>query len=226
MAAAAMALAILFSPKVFRVAAKIRLWLSLLATITIGFFSEFRNEGKFYFKNLHHFFGPGTWVHNGLHQIVPSQGDFLYRLEYSQWNDFLMEPAIVSVLFVPAFIRVYGAFGDQLPFSLTASSKSISLDPDQPLRFARIAMNVGLIWFFCMAWAEKAGYISNPHSSDELDLPFEFGGTMVGFWTARVLTRPFDERAENLSTFLIDFLSIVPRLEIAATGANSITSIF
>jgi hypothetical protein len=69
-------------------------------------------------------------------------------------------------------------------------------------------MNVGLFWFFCMAWAEKAGYLSNPHSNDEVDLPFEFGGTVLGFWMARVLTKPFDQRSEKFSsTFFIDFLS-------------------
>jgi hypothetical protein len=69
-------------------------------------------------------------------------------------------------------------------------------------------MNVGLFWFFWEAWAEKAGYVSNPHSSDEIDLPFEFGGTVLGLWTARVLTKPFDQRSENFrSTFWIDFVS-------------------
>ena len=202
------ALAILFSSKISPLAPKLRLWLSLLATATFGFFAEFRNEGKFYFKNLHQFFGPETWVHDGLHRIVPSLGDFLYRLEYSHWNDFLMGPAIVSVLFVPASVRIFRAFQDQEGLQLTAPAKDASLGLDQALRFARIAMNVGLFWFFCMAWAEKAGYIPNPHSGDEIDLPFEFGGTMVGFWMARVLTKPFGPRSENFrSTFLIDFLS-------------------
>jgi hypothetical protein len=69
-------------------------------------------------------------------------------------------------------------------------------------------MNVGLFWFFIQAWAEKAGYLHNPHSNDEIDLPFEFAGTMLGFWMARVLTRPFDQRSEKFrSTFVIDFLS-------------------
>lgn len=205
---AALALVILFSSKAFPVLPKVRLWLSLLATITIGFFAEFRNEGKFYFKNLHDFFGPGTLIHDGLHRIVPSVGDFLYRLEYSHWNDFLMGPAIVSVLFVPASVRIFRTFHDQGALHLIAPTKDASPDLDSALRFARIAMNVGLFWFFCMAWAEKAGYISNPHSGDEIDLPFEFGGTMVGFWMARVLTKPFDQRFEDFrSTFLIDFLS-------------------
>ena len=57
-------------------------------------------------------------------------------------------------------------------------------------------MNVGLFWFFCQAWAEKAGYLNNPHSNDEHDLPFEFGGTMLAFWMALVLTEPFDQRSE------------------------------
>ena len=84
----------------------------------------------------------------------------------------------------------------------------VSTDLDQALRFARILMNVGLFWFFWQSWAEKAGYLSNPHSNDETDLPFEFGGTMLGFWMARVLTKPFDQRSEKFrSTFFIDFLS-------------------
>jgi hypothetical protein len=57
MAGAAAALVILFSPNIFRISPKIRILLSLLVTATIGFFSEFRNDGKFHFKNLHHFFG-------------------------------------------------------------------------------------------------------------------------------------------------------------------------
>jgi hypothetical protein len=208
MAGAAVALGILFSPNTFPVPPKIRLLLSLLATVTIGFFSEFRNEGKFYFKNLHHFFGPGTWIHDGLNRVVPSLGDFLYRIEYSHWNDFLMGPAIVSVLFPLAIVRIYKAFSDQGPINLSAPPLEVSTGLDQALRFARILMNVGLFWFFCQSWAEKAGYLSNPHSNDEIDLPFEFGGTMLGFWTARVLTKPFEQRSEKFrSTFFIDFLS-------------------
>jgi hypothetical protein len=208
MAGAAVALGILFSSNTFPVPPKMRLLLSLLATVTIGFFSEFRNEGKFYFKNLHHFFGPGTWIHDGLNQVVPSLGDFLYRIEYSHWNDFLLGPAIVSVLFPLAIVRIYKALSDQGPINLSAPPLDVSTDLDQALRFARILMNVGLFWFFWQSWAEKAGYLSNPHSNDEIDLPFEFGGTMLGFWTARVLTKPFDQRSEKFrSTFFIDFLS-------------------
>jgi hypothetical protein len=207
-AGAAMALGILFSSNTFPVPPKIRLLLSLLATVAIGFFAEFRNEGKFYFKNLHHFFRPGTWIHDGLNQIVPWLGDFLYRIEYSHWNDFLLGPAIVSVLFPLAIVRIYRAFLDQGAISLSATTSDVSADLDQALRFARILMNVGLFWFFFQAWAEKAGYLSNPHSNDELDLPFEFGGAMLGFWTARVLTKTFDQRSEKFrSTFFIDFLS-------------------
>jgi hypothetical protein len=121
MAGAAVALGILFSSNTFPVPPKTRLLLSLLATVTIGFFSEFRNEGKFYFKNLHHFFRPGTWIHDGLNQVVPSLGDFLYRIEYSHWNDFLLGPAIVSVLFPLSFVRIYKAFSDQGPTYLSAS---------------------------------------------------------------------------------------------------------
>lgn len=208
MAAAAAAIAILFSSNTFPIPAKTRVWLSLLATATIGFFSEFRNDGKFYFKNLIHFFGPGTWIHQALNQSFSSLADFLYRLEYSHWNDFLMGPAIVSVLFALVFVRIYGAFRDQGPTSLSPSTPDVSPDLDAALRFARILMNVGLFWFFIQAWAEKAGYVNNLHSSDEIDLPFEFAGTMLGFWMARVLTKPFDERSEKFrSTLLIDFLS-------------------
>jgi hypothetical protein len=207
-AGAAVALGILFSSKTFLVPAKTRLLLSLFATATIGFFAEFRNEGKFYFKNLHHFFGPGTWIHNGLNRVAPSLGDFLYRIEYSHWNDFLLGPAIVSVLFPLAVVRIYKALSDQGPFNLSAPSLDVSTGLDQALRFARILMNVGLFWFFWQAWAEKAGYLSNPHSTDEIDLPFEFWGTMLGFWMARVLTKPFDQRSEKFrSTLLIDFVS-------------------
>jgi hypothetical protein len=207
MAGAAVALGVLFS-QTFSLPPKTRFWLSLLATVTIGFFAEFRNEGKFYFKSLHNFFGLGTWIHEGLNQIVPSLGDFLYRIEYSHWNDFLMGPAIVSVLFPLAIVRVYKALWDQGPVHLSSPTSDVSTDLDQALRFARILMNVGLFWFFCQAWAEKAGYLSNPHSNDEIDLPFEFAGTMLGFWMARVLTKPFDQRSEKFrSTFFIDFLS-------------------
>jgi hypothetical protein len=142
-----------------------------------------------------------------LNQVFSSLGDFLYRIEYSHWNDFLMGPAIVSVLFALVYLKVYGAFWNRGSISLTAASEDRSSDLDHALRFARILMNVGLFWFFIQAWAEKAGYLSNPHSNDEIDLPFEFAGTMVGFWMARVLTKPFDQRAEKFrSTFVLDFL--------------------
>jgi len=69
-------------------------------------------------------------------------------------------------------------------------------------------MNIGLFWFFTQAWAEKAGYLRNPYSNDEVDLPFEFAGTMLGFWMARVLTKPFDQRSERFrSTLFIDLVS-------------------
>jgi len=208
MVGAAVALGILFSSNTFPISPKIRLWLSVLATATISLFSEFRNDGKFYFKRLVHFFGPGTWIHDGLNQVVSSLGDFLYRIEYSHWNDFLMGPAIVSVLYALVFARIYGAFRNQDPIGLSASTPDVSSNLDDALRFARTLMNVGLFWFFIQAWSEKAGYLSNPHSNDEIDLPFEFAGTMLGFWMARVLTKPFDQRTEKFrSTFLIDFLS-------------------
>jgi hypothetical protein len=79
-AGAAAALGILFSSNTFPLPAKARLWLSLLATATIGFFAEFRNEGKFYFKAHVHFFGPGTWIHGAVNRRVFSGGDFLYRI--------------------------------------------------------------------------------------------------------------------------------------------------
>jgi hypothetical protein len=208
MAGAAAALGILFSSKSIPIPPKIRLLLSLLATVTIGFYSEFRNEGKFHFKKHVHFFGPGTWIHDGLNQLFSSLGDFLYRIEYSHWNDFLAGPAIVSVLFALVFIKICGSFQNQRQVSLSAPASIVSADLDQVLRFARILMNVGLFWFFIDAWGEKAGYLSNSHSNDEIDLPFEFAGTMLGFWMARILTRPFDQRSEKFSsTFFIDFLS-------------------
>ncbi len=208
MAGAAAALAILFSSKTFPIPAKSRLWLSLLATATIGFFAEFRNDGKFHFKELVHFFGPGTWIRDVLGQIGPRSGDFLYRLEYSHWNDFLMGPAIVSVLFFLVFVKIYRSFLDHDRMDLSPSNLNLGSDLDHALRFARILMNVGLVWFFIQAGWDKAGYMSNPHSSDELDLPFEFAGTMVGFWMARALTRPFDGETEEFrSTFFIDLLA-------------------
>jgi len=208
MVSASAALAILFSSTTFPLTPRIRLLLSLLTAATVGFFAEFRNEGKFHFKTLVHFFGPGTWIHDGLNQVNSSLSDFLYRLEYSHWNDFLMGPAIVSILFAFVFAKVYGAYRNQGGISIKALSADVSPDLDHALRFARILMNVGLFWFFVQAWAEKAGYLHNPHSSDEIDLPFEFAGTILGFWMARVLTRPFDNRPEKFrSTFVVDFVS-------------------
>lgn len=205
---AALAFAILFSSKTFSVSPKTRRFLSTLATLTIAFFAEFRNEGKFCFRGLHHFFLPGTWIHDGLNRVVPSLGDFLFRMEYSHWNDFLLGPATVSLLFPLAVARIYKSVSEQGPIGLGTPSLDTSANVDHALRFARILMNVGLFWFFWQAWAEKAGYLSNPHSSDEIDLPFEFGGTMLGFWMARVLTKPFGERREKFrSTFVIDFVS-------------------
>jgi hypothetical protein len=208
MIGAAIALGILFLSHTFPISPKIRLSLSMLAAAAIGFFSEFRNEGKFHLKELVHFFGPGTWIHDGLNPFVSSLADFLYRMEYSHWNDFLIGPAIVSILFSIVFFKVYRAFQYQGPINLSAQASGSSTDLDYTLRFARILMNVGLFWFFIQAWAEKAGYLHNPHSSDPIDLPVEFAGTILGFWMARILTKPFDQRAEKFrSTFLIDFLS-------------------
>ena len=208
LAGATAAFAILFSSDRFPISPRTRLWLSLLATATIGSFAEFRNEGKFYFKGLVHFFGPGTWIHLRLNQVFPALGDFLYRAEYSHWNDFLMGPAIVSVLFSLVFAKLYAAFWDQGPLSLNASAANVSTGLESTLRFARTLMLVGLFWFFIQAWLEKAGYLRSPHSSDEIDLPFEFAGTMLGFWMARMLTKPFGQHSEKFrSTFLIDFVS-------------------
>lgn len=202
---AAMAFAILFSSHVFRVSPKTRLALSLLGTSTIAFFSEFRNEGKFHLRKLVHFFGPGTWIHDRLEQTSSSVADFLYRIEYSHLNDFLMGPAIVSVLYALVFFKIAGASWNDGPISLSATEPST--EHDAALRFARNLMNVGLFWFFIHAWAEKAGYLSNPHSRDEIDLPFEFAGTMLGFWMARILTKPFDGRSETFrSTLVVDFV--------------------
>jgi len=207
-AGVAAALVLLFLPKVFPVQPKIRLSLSLLVTVTIALFSEFRNEGKFYFKNMHHFFAPGTWIHDGLNNLFHSLGDFLYKIEYSHWNDFLMGPAIVSVLYSIAFFRIYNDLRDQGTLSLKTQVLEESTNLDNTLRFARILMNIGLFWFFIQAWAEKAGFLRNIHSRDEIDLPFEFAGTIAGFWMARVLTRPFNQYSEKFrSTFLIDFVS-------------------
>jgi hypothetical protein len=207
-ACAAAALGIVFSSNTFPIPPRTRLLLSLLATTTIAFFAEFRNEGKFYFKRLVHFFGPGTWIHNGLNHVVSSLGDSLYRIEYSHWNDFLMGPAIVSVLFSLAFFKIYGAVRNPAPITLRASTLPASTDLDHALRIARTLMNVGLFWFFIQAWAEKAGYSANPFSNDEIDLPVEFAGTMLGFWMVRGLTRQFDRPPEKFrSTVLIDFLS-------------------
>ena len=90
----------------------------------------------------------------------------------------------------------------------SATTSAQSEDLNHTLRYARILMNVGLFWFFIQARAEKAGYLKNPHSNDEIDLPFEFAGTMPGFWMARVLTEPYNRLPKKFrSTFLIDFLS-------------------
>lgn len=207
-ACAAAAFVILFSPETFPVKPKTRFTLSLLATITIGLFAEFRNEGKFHFGNAHHFFAPGTWMHGGLNHLVPSLGDFLYRMEFSHWNDFLMGPAIVSVLYPLVFCKIHGAFQNRNTIGLITQTPVESTGSGNALRFARILMYTGLFWFFIRAWAEKAGYLSNPHSKDEIDLPFEFAGTMAGFWMARVLTGPFSRQPGKFrSTFLADFVS-------------------
>ena len=65
-------------------------------------------------------------------------------------------------------------------------------------------MNVGLFWFFIQAWAEKAGYLSNPFSDDEIDLPVEFASTVLGFWMVRLLSKPLDERSEKFRSTLLN----------------------
>ena len=119
-----------------------------------------------------------------------------------------MGPAVVSILFFLVFFKIYGAFQSQNPTTVSPLRQVPSTNLHDALRFARILMNVGLFWFFIQAWAEKAGYLRNPHSNDEIDLPFEFAGTMLGFWMARVLTKPFDESSERFrSTLFVDFVS-------------------
>lgn len=119
-----------------------------------------------------------------------------------------MGPAIVSVLFVIVFAKIYVAFRTPGSIASGASSSGAPENLDSALRFARILMNVGLFWFFLQAWGEKAGYLRNPHSSDEIDLPFEFAGTMLAFWMARALTTPFGDRLEKFrSTLWVDFVA-------------------
>jgi uncharacterized protein YacL len=118
-----------------------------------------------------------------------------------------MGPAIISVLFGVLFAKIYGAFRNHGPATLRTSAADASADLEPVLRFARTVMNVGLFWFFIQGWAEKAGYLNNSHSRDEIDLPFEFGGTLLGFWMARVLTKPFSDQSEKFrSSLLVDFL--------------------
>ena len=64
---------ILFLPRVFSLSAKTRVFLSLLATVAIALFSEFRNEGKFYFKRLVHFF----WIWNVGSRRIESHSSFV-----------------------------------------------------------------------------------------------------------------------------------------------------
>lgn len=205
-ACATVAFAILLSSNRFPIEPKHRLFLSLLATSTIALFAEFRNESKFYFGNLHHFLLPGEWIHDGLAHVAPSLGDFLYRVEYSHWNDFLIGPTIVSVIYVIVFGSIYRAVDGPDTIGLNTRASDKSADLDHKLQCARIIMYVGLLWFFIQAWGEKAGYIANRHSRDAIDLPFEFAGTTVGFWMARVLTRPFDQRSERFSSTLFNDL--------------------
>ena len=98
MAGAAVALGILFSSKTFPLPPKMRLLLSLFATATIGFFAEFRNEGKFYFKNLITF-----WAWNVDSRRTKSSRPFARRFSIPDrilaLERFPLGPAIVSVLF-------------------------------------------------------------------------------------------------------------------------------
>jgi len=204
---ATVAFAILFAPSRFPLPPKTRLHLSLLATVTIGFFAEFRNDGKFHLKEHVHFFGPETWVYQALNQLFTSLGELFYTLEYSFFNDFLMGPAIVCVLYPLVFLRIYGAVTNPT-LSIGMSDRKSSSDLEQALRFARIIMNVGLFWLFSSGWGEKADFIRNPHSSDQHDFSPEFGGTMLAFWMIRTLTMSFEKRTESFrSTLKIDLIS-------------------
>ena len=206
-ACAVLAFGILFSPSRYPIPPKLRLVLSLLAAGTIALFSEFRNEGKFYFANLHHFLAPGEWIHRGLSSLSLPLADFLYRIEYSHWNDFLIGPAIVSVIYSVVFLSIYSAYerrDEAITLKIRDPEDSTGLDVK--LRSARIVMYVGLSWFFLQAWGEKAGYFANPHSRDAIDLPFEFAGIVLGFWMARVLTRPFQPLPEKFSSNLLNDL--------------------
>lgn len=204
---AVLAFGILFSSSRFPIPPKLRLALSLIATGTIALFSEFRNEGKFYFANSHHFLAPGEWIHRGLSALAPPLADFLYRLEFSHWNDFLIGPAIVSVIYSVVFFSIYNAYerrNEAMTLRVEAPEDSTGLEVK--LRSARIVMYVGLLWFFLQAWGEKAGYLANSHSKDAIDLPFEFAGIVVGFWMARVLTKPFHSPPEKFSSNLLNDL--------------------
>jgi hypothetical protein len=198
------AFAILFAAERFPLPAKRRLALSLLATVTIALFAEFRNEGKFHLSTHHHFLAPGEWAHDGLSRLSPALANFLYRLEFSHWNDFLIGPAIVSVIYPVVFLSLWSTWQRQRDTAhLGLRSENEPTGLDDKLQAARIVMYVGLFWFFLQAWGEKAGYLSNPHSNDAIDLPFEFAGTALGFWMARVLTRPLDRPPETFRSTLV-----------------------
>jgi hypothetical protein len=82
---------------------------------------------------------------------------------------------------------------------------------EQALRFARIIMYVALFWFFSQALSEEAGLFRNPHLPDVIDMVAEIFGTALGFWMARFLTRPFDNRPENFwSTLQADLIATGP----------------
>lgn len=90
-----------------------------MATVTIGFFAEFRNDGKFHLKQNVHFFGAKTWGRYAANDIYSGLGDFFGELEKNHFNDFIMGPAIVSVLFALVFWRIRAAVYKPLKFAIT-----------------------------------------------------------------------------------------------------------
>jgi hypothetical protein len=185
-----------------------RFKLSVLAAFAVAFFAEFRNDGKFYFKGLHHFLAPGTWLRGSCDYLHAGFGGWLYRLERSHWNDFLLGPAIVCAIYALLFWRLRAAALDS--FTVTDTKLPIATSDEsvrQAHRQIRIVMNVALWWGFVQAWGEKAGYWPNAFSDDQWDFPFEFAGVAVGFWMARIFTPYADDRSDRFrSTFWIDFV--------------------
>jgi hypothetical protein len=92
------------------------------------FLFRVQERGQVLLQNLGHFFGTGTWIHEGMNRVVASSGDFLYRMEFSHWNDFLLGPAIVSVLFSPTFIKIYSAHRNQNSFHVGTTTPDAATD--------------------------------------------------------------------------------------------------